>query len=74
MVPYREKEFTGFFRKKDTLVYCTDVQGLIEAFGMLYQGENWRLFTKLSKISMKAVLLFNGPSVPSISVAHSVMS
>ena len=52
---HREKEFTGFFRKVDALVYCTDVQGLIKAFGMSYQAENWRLFIDSSKMIMKAV-------------------
>ena len=68
---HREKEFTQFFHKEDTVVYCTDVQGLIEAFAMSYPAEDSRLFIDSSKTSMKPVLLCNEPSVPSIPAAHS---
>ena len=65
---HREKEFTQFFHKEDTLVYCTGVQGLIEAFAMSHQAED---FMDSSKTSMKAVLLYNELSVLSIPVALS---
>ena len=68
---HREKEFTSFFCKENNLVFCTDVQGLVETLGISYKPEEWRLFIDSSKTSLKAVLLFNGPSVPSVPVAHS---
>ena len=71
MVPSQRVQIYKIFRKEDTLVYCTDVLGLIEAFGMSYQTEDWRLFMYLSKTSMKATLLYNGPSVSSTPVAYS---
>ena len=33
---------------------------------------DWRLFTDSSKLSLKAVLLHNGNSLPSICVGHSM--
>lgn len=53
------------------MVYCKNVPGLIEKFGISYRAEDWRLFIDSSKTSMKGVLLYNWPSVPSIPVAHS---
>ena len=53
------------------MVYCQDVQGLIETFGILYKAEEWRLFKDSSKTSMKVVLLYNGSDVPSVPVGHS---
>ena len=35
---------------------------------------NWRLFIDSSKLSLKAVLLHNGNTLPSIPVGHSVQN
>lgn len=70
----REKEFRVFFEKdKNTaLVYCTNITGLIEALGLRYDANEWRLFIDSSSKSLKAVLLFNGNKVSSVPVGHSV--
>ena len=68
----REYEFTEFFCQEKAVVYCNNVGGLVEKFGLTYQPTVWRLFIDSSKRSMKAVLLYNGTSVPPIPIAHSV--
>lgn len=70
----REEKFRVFFEKdKNTaLVYCKNIKGLIEALGLKYDSNEWRLFIDSSSRSLKAVLLFNGNKVSSVPVAHSV--
>ena len=57
-----------FFRKEYDLVFCYDVDGLMNALGI----KEWRLFIDSSKLSLKAVLLHNGNQHPSIPVGHAV--
>ena len=40
--------------------------------GMDYNAAEWRMFVDSSKRSLKAVLLYNGNTVASLSIAHSV--
>jgi len=60
----RDKEFRKYFKEEDEekrkLVYCNDVNGLMEELkpGM-YKNDNWRLFIDSSKRSLKTVLLHN---------------
>ena len=61
-----------FFRKEDDLVFCYDVNGLMNAIGIKYDPQEWRLFIGSSKLSLKAVLLHNGNQHPSIPVGHAV--
>lgn len=70
----REKEFRKFFTndEENSLVYCTDVRGLVDALKPnTYKDEEWRLFIDSSKRSLKAVLLHNGNRFASIPIAHS---
>ena len=62
----REQEFTDFFSKQKSLVYCHNVKGLITKLGLSYNREEWRLFIDSSTKSLKAVLLFNGNQCASI--------
>lgn len=67
----REKEFRPFFKKDDSLVYCTDVKGLINSFEPnIYKSEDWRLFIDSSTSSLKAVLLHNTNELASIPIAY----
>jgi predicted esterase len=61
-----------FFRKEDNLVFCYDVDGLLNALGITHDPQEWRLFIDSSKLSLKAVLLHNGNQHPSIPVGHAV--
>ena len=54
------------------LVYCNDINGLMAALTVKHDPDEWRLFTDLSKTSLKAVLLHNGNVLPSIPVGHAI--
>lgn len=61
----REQEFRQYFSQdKDlSLVYCTDIPGLINKLGLPYDSKEWRLFVDSSSNSLKAVLLNIGNKV-----------
>lgn len=67
-----EQEFHKFFTSEAGLVYCGDVNGLVSHMGMTYNATEWRLFIDSSKRSLNAVLLYNGNTVASLPIAHSV--
>lgn len=70
----RDTEFRQFFMSADSLVYCQNISGLINAFNcMEYNPSEWRLFLDSSTKSFKAVLLHNGNVFAPIPVAHSVV-
>jgi len=62
----------AFFRKEDDLVFCYDVDDLMNALGIKHDPQEWRLFIDSSKLGLKAVLLHNGNQHPSIPVGHAV--
>lgn len=67
---HREKNFVPYFSQEDDLVYCTDVEGLMGQFKILYDATEWRLFIDSSKRSLKAVLLHNRGVYASIPVGQ----
>ena len=54
------------------LVACTDIDGLMQTLNINLNSLDWQLFIDSSKLSLKAVLLHNGNTLPSIPVGHSV--
>lgn len=69
----RDQSFHQFFKKEDSLVYCCDVDGLMDHMKVnVYKKDEWRLFLDSNKRSLKAVLLHNGNGYASIPIAHSV--
>jgi len=52
------------------LVYCDNIQELMEEMQLDHTSGQWRHFTDWSKVSLKAVLLYNRNEFPSIPVAH----
>jgi hypothetical protein len=68
----RHKKLSNFYSMADLICYCNDVHGLFNELGCHYKDSEWRLFIDSSKSSLKAVLLHNGNSYPSIPVAHAV--
>lgn len=70
----RDKEFRKYFSTDENkmLVYCENVSGLVEALGVPYRPDEWRLFIDASTRSLKAVLLHIGNKVASVPVAHSI--
>jgi hypothetical protein len=61
-----------FFRKEDDLVFCHDVDGLMNALGIKHDQQEWRIFIDSSKLRLNAVLLHNGNQHPSIPVGQAV--
>lgn len=68
----REKDLTPFFNMENNLVACSDVNSLMTSLRMEHNPKDWRLFIDSSKLSLKAVLLNNGNTLPSIPVGHAV--
>jgi hypothetical protein len=54
------------------LLACTDIDGLMQTLNINYNPLNWRLFIDSSKMSLKAVLIPSGSTLPSIPVSHSM--
>ena len=54
------------------LVACTDINGVMQTLSINHNPLDWRLFIVSSKLSLKAVLLHNVNTLPSILVGHSV--
>jgi len=75
MVPvYRKmhEHLVHFFKMERGLVVCTDIDGLMQTLNINHNPLDWRLFIDSSKLSLKALLLHNGNTLPSIPVGHSV--
>jgi len=68
----RHEDLVHFFKMEKGLVACTDIVGLMQIFSINHNPLDWRLFIVSSKLSLKAALLHNGNTLPSIPVGHSV--
>jgi hypothetical protein len=64
------EEFKDFFSLEDGVLFCNDVYSIIKVLGHEYNPEWWRLFTGLSKVSLKVILLHNGNRFHSIPLAQ----
>jgi hypothetical protein len=56
----RDKEFIPYFAHDGSLVYCSNISGIIWKLGVVYDASEWRLFMDSSKRSFEGVLLHNG--------------
>ena len=70
---YRQRciGLSKLFSADGELCYCNNTPGLFESVGIEYDPGHWRLFVDSSKESMKAVLIHNGNTLPSVPVAYS---
>ena len=68
----RHKDLVHFFKMEGGLVACTDVDGLMQTLNINHNPLDWRLFLDSSQLSLKAVFLHDGNTLPSIPVGHSV--
>ena len=68
----RHEDLVHFFKMERGLVACTDIDALMQTLYINHNPLDWRLFIDSSKLSLKAVLLHNGNTLPSIPVGHSV--
>ena len=57
---------------KSDLVFCHEINGLMNSLNIEYKPEERRIFIDVSKLSLKAVLLHNGNELPSIPVGYAV--
>ena len=67
----RHKTLSSYFETQDGICFCRNINGLMNELGYQHSPVDWRLFIDSSKVSLKAVLLHNNNSKPSIPVAHS---
>jgi len=65
-------DLVQFFKMESGLVACTDIDGLMQTLSINHNPLDWRLYIDSSQLSLKAVLLHNGNTLPSIPVGHSV--
>jgi len=56
--------------QENDLVFCNYVRSVIECIGQQYIPTNWPLFTDVSKVGLKSVLVHNRIKFPSVSLAH----
>jgi len=68
----RHEDLVHFFKMERSLVVCTDIDGLMQTLNINHNPMDWRLFIHSSKLSLKAALLHNDNTLPSIPVGHSV--
>jgi hypothetical protein len=54
------------------LVACTDIDVVMQTLNINHNPLDWRLFIESSRLSVKAVFLHNGNTLPSIPIGHSV--
>jgi len=70
----RDEEFLKYFSSENSLVYCNDIEGLLNLYKAdMYKPEDWRLFIDSSKESLKAVLLHNGNKYAAVPIGHSTI-
>ena len=68
----RNMDLSTVFRVDGSLCYCHNIKSLFEKLGEDHIANKSRLFLASSKRSLKAVLLHNANTKPSVSVAHSM--
>ena len=68
----RHEDLVHLFKMEWDLVTCTDNDGLMQTLNIKHNPLDWRFFIDSSQLSLKAVLLHSGNTLPSIPVGHSV--
>ena len=70
----QHEDLVQFFKMERGFVACTDIDGLMQTLNINHNPLDWLLFIDSSKLSLKAVLLHNGNTLPSNPVGHSMQS
>ena len=68
----RRQDLIPFFEKKNNLVFCCEINGLMKSLNLEHDPTEWRLFIDSSKLSLKALLLHNGKRLASNFIGHTV--
>jgi hypothetical protein len=63
-------EFKEFFCQESDLVFFKGICSVTEALGHQHDPTEWHLFIDSSKVSLKAVLIYNGNKFPCVALAH----
>lgn len=70
---YRKRQlfFQQFYTANEdgSFAYCNDVEKLMNAIGIKYKADEWRIFIDAAKFHLKAVLLHQANKKPSIPIA-----
>ena len=67
------QNLAGYYASDESICYCKDIGGLMSELGCEHNHADWRLFIDSSKTNLKAVLLHNGNTKPSIPVGYSIL-
>ena len=68
----RHEDLAQFFKMEKGFIVYTDIDVLKQILNINHNSLDWRLFIDSTKLSLKAVLLHNGNTLPSMPVDHSV--
>ena len=68
----RQQQLESFYFVDGNLIVCLKVHELMAVLKITYDSPEWRLFIDSSKTSLKAVLLHNRNTMPSIPVGYGV--
>ena len=68
----RHEDLVLLFKIERGLLACTDIGGLMQTLNINHNPLDWWLFIDSFKLSLKAVLLHNGNTLPSILIGYSV--
>jgi hypothetical protein len=68
----RQSDMAIYYSMDGDLLYCKNIQELMEELQLEHTSGQWRHFTDSYKVGLKAVLLHNGNEFPSVPVAHAV--
>lgn len=63
---------TLYFNMENTLVTCTNINGLMESLNIEYKVNGWRFLIDSLELNLKAVLLHVGNELPSILIGHAI--
>jgi hypothetical protein len=65
-----QNEIEEFFSQENDLVFDNGVCSIVEALGHQNNPSGWYLFIDSAEVSLKAVLLHNMNTFPSVHLAH----
>lgn len=69
----RSDDLQQFFDFEDSIGFCDDINGLMEALNIEYNPRDWRVFVDASQSSLKVALLNRGKRLPTIPIAYSTI-
>ncbi|XP_031637078.1 uncharacterized protein LOC116349672 [Contarinia nasturtii] len=71
---HRQEPFLPYYTLSEdgTYTFCHDIVGLMNAIGVKYKKEKWRIFIDSSKRSLKAVLLYENSTIKPVPIFYGV--